>query len=224
MTEHRPTDPASDLSNETTPPSIELPPLEPYETSEQNREALMRAVTALLSGIQEDPSREGLVKTPLRVAKSMMYLTKGYREDPADVINGALFEEDCEEMVLVKDVDFFSLCEHHLLPFFGKAHVAYIPHKKILGLSKVARIVEIFARRLQVQERLTQQIAKTLEEHLQPRGVAVVLEGQHLCMQMRGVERQNSVAVTSSILGLFRTSADTRAEFMTLIGHSNRRG
>ncbi|MEQ8765380.1 MAG: GTP cyclohydrolase I FolE [Planctomycetota bacterium] len=214
---------SSDADSDHTDWPFELPPLEPYETTEGNRLGLMDAVSTMLGGIGEDASRDGLIKTPLRVAKAMMFLTKGYREDPAEIINGAIFEEDCEEMVLVKDIDFFSLCEHHLLPFFGKAHVAYIPNKKILGLSKMARIVEVFARRLQVQERLTRQIAKTLEQHLKPRGVAVVIEGQHLCMQMRGVEKQNSVAVTSSILGLFRTCADTRAEFMNLIGHPGRR-
>jgi len=193
--------------------------LEPYEVSEHHRDRLMGAVREILGAVGEDDQRQGLRRTPLRVAKALMYLTKGYREDPDAIINHAVFDETCEEMVLVKDIDYFSLCEHHLLPFFGRAHVAYVPNGRIIGLSKIARIVEIFARRLQVQERLTQEIAETLDRHLRPRGVAVVLEGQHLCMQMRGIEKQNSLAITSSILGIFRSRPDTRAEFMTLIGH-----
>jgi GTP cyclohydrolase I len=149
--------------------------------------------------------------------KSLRFLTKGYREDPKKIINGAIYAEDQKDMVIIKNIDFFSLCEHHLLPFFGKCHVAYIPDGRIIGLSKVARLVDIFARRLQVQERLTHEIAQTLLESLKPKGVAVVMEAQHLCMQMRGVERQNSVAVTSSMLGIFRDNTSTRSEFMSLI-------
>ncbi len=178
---------------------------------------LEAAVTAILSEIGEDPKREGLLRTPERVAKSWKFLTKGYGEDVRKVLNGAVFTEKYDEMVIVKGIDFFSLCEHHLLPFYGRAHVAYIPHGKILGLSKVPRIVEVFSRRLQVQERLTQQIAETLFEVLEPDGVAVVVEARHLCMMMRGVEMQNSLATTSAMLGSFREDERTRNEFLKLI-------
>jgi len=171
----------------------------------------------LLEEMGEDPTREGLLKTPERVAKAYEFLTKGYGEDPIAIINDALFTEENQEMVVVRDIDFYSLCEHHLLPFFGKCHVAYIPNHKIIGLSKLARLVEVYARRLQVQERLTKQIADTIQEVLDPLGVAVVMEAAHLCMQMRGVEKQNSVAVTSHMLGSFRDHAETRAEFLNLI-------
>jgi len=171
----------------------------------------------LLSEIGEDPEREGLIKTPTRVAKAYDFFTSGYGFDPDKLLNSAVFKEDYDEMVLVRDIDFFSLCEHHLLPFFGRAHVAYIPNGKILGLSKIARLVEVMSRRLQVQERLTNQIAKLLQEHLKPLGVAVVMEAQHLCMMMRGVQKMNSVAVTSAMLGTFRKGTDTRMEFMELI-------
>ncbi len=180
-------------------------------------------IKRLLSEIGEDPEREGLQKTPERVAEAYKYLTKGYREDPHAVIDGALFSEENKEMVLLRDVDFYSLCEHHLLPFFGKCHLAYIPGNKIIGLSKLARLVEVFARRLQVQERLTAQIANTINEVLQPQGVGVVMEAEHLCMQMRGIEKQNSVAVTSTMLGVFKDSAVTRAEFLDLIHRNYRR-
>jgi len=171
----------------------------------------------ILKSLGEDPDREGLRKTPSRVAAALAYLTHGYHEDPDTVINDAIFTEDYEEMILQKDIDFFSLCEHHLLPFFGKAHVAYIPHHKIVGVSKLARLVDLYARRLQVQERLTNQIATTIMEKLNPHGVAVVIEAQHLCMRMRGVEKQNSLVITSSLLGAFRNRQETRNEFMNLI-------
>lgn len=179
--------------------------------------ALEDLIRDLLEQIGENPNREGLLRTPKRVAKAYEYLTSGYRQDIKEVLNGAVYEEKYNEMVIVKDVDFFSLCEHHLLPFYGKCHVAYIPNGKILGLSKVPRIIEVFSRRLQVQERLTQQIAETLYECLNPNGVAVVTEARHLCMMMRGVEKQNSVATTSAMLGVFRDDEKTRGEFLRLI-------
>jgi GTP cyclohydrolase I len=174
-------------------------------------------IEQLLKELGEDVTREGLDRTPDRVEKALRYLTSGYDQDVHAVLNDALFVEDYDEMVVVKDIDFFSLCEHHLLPFIGKCHVAYMPNRKIVGLSKIPRLVEMYSRRLQVQERLTTQIANTLNEVLQPRGVAVVMEGIHLCMLMRGVEKQNSKAVTSAMLGAFRDRPETRAEFMELI-------
>ena len=174
-------------------------------------------VRYILKAIGEDPDREGLLKTPQRVAQALTYLTRGYEMDPEQVINDALFTEDYEEMIVQQDIDFFSLCEHHMLPFFGKAHVAYIPHHKIVGISKLARLVDVYARRLQVQERMTNQIANTIMDRLDALGVAVVLEAEHLCMRMRGVEKQNSIAITSSMLGTFRTNVETRMEFMDLI-------
>lgn len=179
-------------------------------------------VRQILAHIGEDPAREGLVKTPYRVARAYEYLTKGYDQDPKEVINKAMFTEDYQEMVLVKDIDFFSLCEHHLLPFFGRAHVAYIPKHRIVGLSKVARLVEVFSRRLQVQERLTTQVANTLMEELDPLGVGVVIRAEHLCMRMRGVEKQNSTVTTSAMLGAFRTQQPTREEFITLVNGAQR--
>lgn len=175
------------------------------------------AVRDILVEVGENPLREGLVKTPHRVAKSVQYLTKGYHEDPYTVINNAIFEEATDEMITVKDIQFYSLCEHHLLPFFGTAHIAYIPQGKIIGLSKIARLVDIYARRLQVQERLTQDIAQTLNDCLRPQGVAVVVQAQHLCMQMRGVQKRGSVMVTSSMLGAFKDNLATRSEFLTII-------
>jgi GTP cyclohydrolase IA len=174
-------------------------------------------IRLILKALGEDPDREGLQGTPYRVAHALTFLTQGYRLDPAKVINDALYNEDYEEMIVQKDIDFYSLCEHHLLPFFGKAHVAYIPHHKIVGISKLARLVDVYARRLQVQERLTNQIANTIMEKLEPLGVAVVIEAEHLCMRMRGVEKQNSMIITSTLLGAFRTRQETRAEFMNLI-------
>jgi len=171
----------------------------------------------ILKALGEDPDREGLLKTPQRVAQALAFLTQGYQLDPERVINDALYTEEYEEMIVQKDIDFFSLCEHHLLPFFGKAHVAYIPHHKLVGISKLARLVDVYARRLQVQERLTNQIANIIMEKLDPLGVAVVIEAEHLCMRMRGVEKQNSMIITSTLLGAFRTRQETRSEFMTLI-------
>jgi GTP cyclohydrolase I len=177
-----------------------------------------QAVRTLLQHIGENPEREGLVRTPHRVVQALEYMTRGYQQDPKVAINGALFtEEDYQEIILCRDLDFYSLCEHHLLPFNGKAHVGYLPHRKIVGLSKIARMVEIFARRLQVQERLTTQIARTIMDEIEPLGVAVVLEAEHLCMRMRGVEKQNSVVMTSAMLGVFRKNHETRQEFMNLI-------
>jgi GTP cyclohydrolase I len=180
----------------------------------------MQALIAqLLREIGENPSREGLRDTPKRVEKALRFLTGGYTADVDEVINNALFTVDYNEMVIVKDIDFYSLCEHHLLPFFGKCHVAYIPSKKVIGLSKIPRLVDVFARRLQVQERLTHQIAEVIRDKIEPLGVAVVMEGTHLCMAMRGVEKQNSFAVTSAMLGAFRDNARTRMEFLELIKH-----
>jgi GTP cyclohydrolase I len=178
---------------------------------------IAKLVEELLRQLGEDPEREGLERTPERVEKALRYLTSGYDKDPREVLNDALFVEEYDEMVIVKDIDFASVCEHHILPFIGKCHVAYMPDKKIVGLSKIPRLVEMFSRRLQVQERLTTQIANTINDVLQPRGVAVVMEALHLCMVMRGVEKQNSKAITSAMLGAFRTSSATRAEFMELI-------
>jgi GTP cyclohydrolase I len=174
-------------------------------------------IARLLTLLGEDPGREGLTDTPARVERALRYFTSGYRLDVADVLNGALFPIEYNEMVIVRDIDFFSLCEHHLLPFFGKCHVAYLPNKKIIGLSKLPRLVEVFSRRLQVQERLTQQIADTIQGQIDPLGVAVVVEGQHLCMMMRGVEKQNALAVTSAMLGTFKTDYKARGEFLDLI-------
>ena len=172
----------------------------------------------LLKEIGEDPRREGLINTPLRVSKAWSFFSDGYKQDLDSIINNAIFNEDSKDMVVVRDIEFFSLCEHHLLPFFGKAHVAYIPSGKVIGLSKIPRIIDMFARRLQVQERLTRQIAETVKDVLDPVGVAVIMEGQHMCMQMRGVEKQNSLATTSSMLGKFRESDRTRSEFLSIIG------
>ena len=171
----------------------------------------------LLEEIGEDPNREGLIKTPNRVSKAWEFFSKGYKENLDIIINGAIFEEDARDMVIVRDIEFFSLCEHHLIPFFGKAHVGYIPNGKVIGLSKIPRIVDMFSRRLQVQERLTHQIADAINSVLNPKGVSVVMEGRHMCMQMRGVEKQNSFTSTSAMSGQFRKSAETRSEFLSII-------
>ena len=186
-----------------------------------NQDKVKDLVKTLLTEIGEDTKREGLLSTPARVAKAYEFLTRGYQEDIDEVLNGAIFNEKYDEMVLVKNIDFYSLCEHHLLPFYGKVHVAYIPNGKIVGLSKIPRIVEVFARRLQVQERMTQQIADTIAKYLQPIGVAVVAEAFHMCMMMRGVEKQNSSATTSAMHGVFQDDARTRMEFLDLISHKN---
>ena len=186
-----------------------------------NREKVKDLVKTLLIEIGEDPKREGLLSTPLRTAKDYEFLTRGYNQDIGEVMNKAIFNERYDEMVLVKNIDFYSMCEHHLLPFYGKVHVAYIPNGKIVGLSKIPRIVEVFSRRLQVQERMTQQIADTIEKYLQPNGVAVVAEAFHMCMMMRGVEKQNSSATTSAVHGVFKEDARTRTEFLDLISHKN---
>jgi GTP cyclohydrolase I len=204
------------MSDATTKPA---PKSEIERISHPEADPIARLVRELLAEIGEDTGRDGLEQTPGRVAKALRYFTEGYGQDPREILNEALFDVSYDEMVLVKDIEFYSLCEHHLLPFFGRAHVAYIPNGKVLGLSKVARLVEIFARRLQVQERLTVEVAETIEQELDPRGVAVVIEAIHLCMMMRGVQQQNSFAITSSLRGAFRTDSKTRTEFMELIRH-----
>jgi GTP cyclohydrolase I len=192
-----------------TTATLETSPLDGVSTQEIYRE--------LLSRIGEDPSRDGLVRTPERMEKSMEFLTRGYKMDVTEVLHNALFDVDYDEMVIVKDIEFFSQCEHHLLPFFGKAHIAYVPEGKVIGLSKIPRLVDVFARRLQVQERLTRQIGDAITEAIHPQGVAVILEAQHLCMMMRGVEKQHSSTVTSAMLGVFKTQLQTRNEFLSLV-------
>ncbi len=186
----------------------------PTKTSKRDLQGLVRD---LLVHVGEDPEREGLRRTPLRYAKAIEFLTSGYREDPERVMNGAIFEDPCDQMVVVKDIELYSLCEHHLLPFLGECHIAYIPDGKIIGLSKLPRLVDVFARRLQVQERLTSEIANAINRLLKPRGVAVVVRASHLCMMMRGVQKQHSQAVTSCMLGIFKRDSRTRAEFLNLI-------
>ncbi|MDA9563328.1 GTP cyclohydrolase I FolE [Flavobacteriales bacterium] len=189
--------------------------IDEYDTESVGR--IADKYTTILEEIGEDPTREGLQKTPERVAKALMYLTHGYDLDPGEILRSALFEEDYKQMVLVKDIEVYSMCEHHMLPFFGKAHVAYIPNGKIVGLSKIPRIVDAFARRLQVQERLTYEIRDCINDTLEPIGVAVVMEAQHMCMQMRGVQKQNSVTTTSAFTGVFMNETKTREEFINLI-------
>ena len=191
--------------------------LEPETLKEASTEEIYRE---LLRRIGEDPNRDGLLRTPERIEKTLAYLTKGYQEDPRQLLRAALFDVDYDEMVIVKDVEMFSLCEHHMLPFFGKVHVAYIPKGKVIGLSKIARLVEVFARRLQVQERMTRQIADAIQEAIAPQGVGVVIEARHLCMMMRGIEKQNSSTVTSAMVGCFQKK-ETRAEFLSLVRPSN---
>ena len=189
-------------------------------TSPLHQNALARHYRDILSGLGEDPDREGLRDTPVRAAKAMQYLCHGYGQSVEEIVNGALFESDTDEMIIVRDIELYSLCEHHLLPFIGKAHVAYIPTGKVLGLSKIARLVDMFARRLQIQENLTRQIADAVQAVTDAAGVAVVIEARHMCMMMRGVEKQNSTMNTSVMLGAFRDSSNTRQEFLQLIGRS----
>jgi GTP cyclohydrolase IA len=185
----------------------------------KGEETIADLVRKMLVLIGEDPNREGLRRTPERFEKALRYLTSGYRQDPEKLLNGAMFSVCYDNMVVVKDIELYSLCEHHLLPFFGKCHVAYIPNRKVVGLSKIARLVNMYARRLQIQERLTSQVAKAIQEKLSPEGVGVVIEARHLCMVMRGVEKQHSAAVTSAMLGAFRENKQTRDEFLSLINH-----
>ena len=189
-----------------------------HDKEEAKPESVASLVRKMIALIGEDPEREGLKKTPERYEKALKFLTSGYHQNVDHLLNGATFSVCYDEMVLVKDIEFFSLCEHHLLPFFGKAHVAYLPSKKVIGLSKVARLVNMFARRLQIQERMTSQIAKAIEEKIAPQGVGVIIEARHLCMQMRGVEKQHGQAVTSAMLGAFRENKQTRDEFLALVG------
>lgn len=193
------------------PPTQTELPLASVTTEDLHRELIRR--------LGEDPARDGLLRTPERVEKSMAFLTRGYQQTIEQVLHNALFDVDYDEMVIVRDIEFYSLCEHHLLPFFGRAHVAYVPQGKVIGLSKMARVVDVFARRLQVQERLTRQIAEAIDEALHPQGVGVILEAQHLCMMMRGVEKQSSLTVTSAMLGAFKTQLQTRNEFLSLVRH-----
>jgi len=194
------------------------------ETPTLTEASYAELVREMIERLGEDPTREGLQRTPGRVEKAMQYLTKGYSEDPEALLKGALFTVEYDEMVIVKDIEMFSLCEHHMLPFFGKVHIAYIPKGRVIGLSKLPRLVDIFARRLQVQERMTTQIAETIQNVIQPQGVGVVIEARHLCMMMRGVEKQHSATVTSAMLGCFRDERPTREEFLSLLRNKNGNG
>lgn len=207
------------MAKRITPARASQPIFDEYDTESEDSydPAFEDIVRQMLVRIGEEPEREGLRRTPLRVAKAMDFLTSGYDMTVQDVVRNAIFEEQCEEMVIVKDIEFYSMCEHHILPFFGKAHVAYLPNNKVIGLSKVARIVDVFARRLQVQERLTNQIADAMMEILDPHGVAVIIKASHFCMMMRGVQKQNSSTVTSAMRGSFRENARSRSELMDLI-------
>jgi GTP cyclohydrolase I len=208
------------VTKPTTPTTEELL-LNDLDTKSQNARAIAAHVREIIRLVGEDPEREGLRKTPERYEKALKFLTSGYHQNVDHVLNGATFSVAYDEMVVVKDIEFFSLCEHHLLPFFGKAHVAYLPSNKVVGLSKIARLVNMFARRLQIQERMTCQIAKSIEEKIAPQGVGVIIEARHLCMQMRGVEKQHGSAVTSAMLGAFRENKQTRDEFLALIRPKN---
>jgi GTP cyclohydrolase I len=214
----------SDIDDDMTDQPLYSPEfLESFELNpelQQDDDAISNAILAVLKSVGENPEREGLVGSPGRVSRMYRELLDGYRQDPQQLINDALFDVDYHEMVIVRDIDFASLCEHHLLPFVGKAHVAYIPQKRIIGLSKIPRIVDMFARRLQIQERLTQQIAGFLEEVLQPKGVAVVVEGMHMCSSIRGVKKTNAQMITSAMIGVFRENPSTRSEFLSLVSRS----
>jgi GTP cyclohydrolase IA len=199
----------------TKPSAVKMMP------ATRDDDSIAALMEKLLLKIGEDPSRPGLVQTPQRADKALRFLTSGYDTDVASIVNGALFEEKCDEMVLVRDIEFYSMCEHHLLPFFGTMHVAYLPNKQVIGLSKIPRIVDMFARRLQLQERLTHQVAETLQEVLRPRGVGVICEARHFCMMMRGVEKQHSGTVTSAMLGAFRNRKASRDEFLSLVSRAN---
>jgi GTP cyclohydrolase IA len=199
----------------------EVQVMQPIRQSEPEQESIAALMQKILIKIGEDPDREGLIRTPDRAEKALRFLTSGYQTDVQSVINGALFNERVDEMVVVRDIEFYSMCEHHMLPFFGTMHVAYLPKNKVIGLSKIPRIVDMFARRLQVQERLTQEVAETLNDVLQPRGVGVICEARHFCMMMRGVEKQHSGTVTSAMLGAFRKGKETRDEFLALVSHRN---